>query len=202
MPAAQSDDLLDVMRRVCAALRDGGVPFALAGGLAAWARGGPPTEHDVDLVLQERDAERALSVLDTGGLRTGRPPEGWLVKAWDGDILVDMIFRPAGLVVDAAYLDRCEVLSVHAIRVPVISANDLLATKLSAIGEHHLDYAPPLQWARALREQIDWRLLAHRTAASPFARAVLTLVTELGIAPDVDLVAARGARLEAVDARS
>ena len=29
-------------------LRDNDIPFALAGGLAVYARGGPPTEHDVD----------------------------------------------------------------------------------------------------------------------------------------------------------
>jgi hypothetical protein len=86
-------------------------------------------------------------------------------------------------------------------RLPVISADDLLATKLLAISEHHLDFGPPLQWARSLREQIDWSLLARRTAGSPFACAFLTLVVELGIAPRREVAFPRFTHLEAVDVR-
>ena len=43
------------MKRSAAVLRDARVPFLLGGGLASWARGGPPTEHDVDFLLRERD---------------------------------------------------------------------------------------------------------------------------------------------------
>jgi hypothetical protein len=38
-----------------------------------------------------------------------------------------------------------------------------------------------LEWARALREQIDWREVRDQTEASPFARAFFTLVEALGI---------------------
>src|SRR5213592_1850066 len=89
MPSEQSLELLDSLKVVAAALRDGKVPFALAGGLAAWAHGGPPTEHDIDLMIREADAELALSMLRDAGLRVDAPPEGWLVKAWHGDVLVD-----------------------------------------------------------------------------------------------------------------
>ncbi|MEA3217508.1 MAG: hypothetical protein QOJ19_3664, partial [Acidimicrobiia bacterium] len=50
MPATQAEPLLVSLKVVAAALREAGVPFALAGGLAAWARGGPPTEKDIDLL--------------------------------------------------------------------------------------------------------------------------------------------------------
>ena len=42
------------MKRAAAALRDAEVPYILGGGLAAWARGGPPTEHDVDFFVRAR----------------------------------------------------------------------------------------------------------------------------------------------------
>jgi hypothetical protein len=132
-------------------------------------------------MIREIDAARALSVLAADGMPTERPPEGWLVKAWDDDVLVDLIYRPAGLAVDDEFLERCDPMNVHAITMRVMTVNDLLTTKLLALTEHNLDYAPALEWARALREQIDWTLLEKRTGHSPFARAFFTLVEELGV---------------------
>ena len=82
--------LIATMKRSAAALRDAEIEFMLGGGLAAWARGGPPTEHDVDFYLREEDAENALMALAAAGMRTERPPEEWLFKAYDGPILVDL----------------------------------------------------------------------------------------------------------------
>ena len=53
------DRLLEAMKRAGAALRDADVDFLLGGGLACWARGGPATDHDVDLMIRREDAERA-----------------------------------------------------------------------------------------------------------------------------------------------
>ena len=172
MPTDQSEVLLDALKRVSAILREEDIEFLLGGGMAAWARGGPPTEHDIDFVIREADAERALDACAAAGLRTGVPPEGWLVKVWDGDTLVDLIFRPTGLDIDEAFA-ASDLLNVHAVVMPVLSVDDLLITKLLALTEHNLDYAPVLEYARSLREQIDWRSLQRRTAGSPFARRVL-----------------------------
>jgi hypothetical protein len=178
----QSDDLLDCLKRVAAALRGAEIPFALGGGLSAYARGGPPSENDVDLLIREQDWERAIDVMQQLGLRTEVPPEGWLVKAFDGDILIDLIFRPSGLVVDDDLLDRCEELSVKAVWMKVMPVNDLLVSKMLSWTEHHLDYGRALEITRALREQINWEDVRKRTDHSPFARAFFNLVEELGIA--------------------
>lgn len=181
MPTAQSDDLLHALKRTAAALRDADVPFVVGGGLAAWARGGPPTEHDIDLLIREQDASRALEACAAAGMRTEVPPEGWLVKAWDGDVLVDLIYRPTGLEVDDDLVARCDVLNVHAVPMAVLGVEDLLATKLLALTEHNLDFGPVLEYARSLREQVDWDQLRRRVDGSPFARAFFTLVEELGV---------------------
>jgi hypothetical protein len=179
-----SDDfpqLIDAMKRASAALRDAEVPALLGGGLAAWARGGPPTEHDVDFFVRGEDAERALAALVRAGMRSERPPEGWLLKAWDGDILVDLIFHPSGGPVDDGFFARAEALEVMAQPMLVASLDDVLTTKLLALSEQDLDYGPVLELARALREQIDWGIVRTRTAGSPFAAAFFTLVEELGV---------------------
>ena len=173
-----------MLKRVAQLLRDADVDFALGGGLAAWVRGGPPTEHDVDILIRERDAERALEVLRAAGLETADPPEDWLVKAWDGDVLVDLMFEPSGVVVDDEFFDRCELHNVAAVRMHVMPLEDLLVGKLLALTEHNLDFAPILEHARALREQVDWAHVASRTDYSPFARAFLYMLADLGIRTD------------------
>jgi hypothetical protein len=190
MAAGQSEHLLVSLKRAAAALRQAGIRFALGGGLAAWARGGPPTEHDIDLFLKESDAPAALDALAGAGMRVEIPPEGWLVKAWDDEVLIDLIYRPTGLVVDDGLLDRCDELNVHAVRMAVLPAGDVLASKLLALTEHSLDYASVLEYARSLREQIDWAELRRRTDGSPFAHAFFTLATDLGLC---DTVGARTA---------
>ena len=40
----------ETLKRSAAALRDAEIPFALAGGLAVWARGGPESDHDLDFL--------------------------------------------------------------------------------------------------------------------------------------------------------
>lgn len=185
-PSENFPELIETMKRAAAALRDAGIPYMLGGGLAAWARGGPPTEHDIDFFVLPSDAERALEALGEAGMRPERPPEGWLLKAWDGETLVDLIYSPAGGDVDEGFFDRAEEMEVAAQRLPVASLGDVLATKLLALNEQEPDLAAVLEMARSLREQIDWPFVRARTSDSAFARAFFTLVEELGIVEPVE----------------
>ena len=173
--------ILESLKRCAAALRDAGVPYMVGGGVAAWARGGPESVKDLDLKERPQDAETALAVLEGIGLRGERPPEGWLLKAHDGDVLVDIIFEPRGMVVDEAAFERAELLNVYAIEVPVMPLADVMTSSLLALNEHWLDYDQLLQIARACREQIDWPDVRARTEESPFARAFFEIVDGLGI---------------------
>ena len=185
MPEDESfDRLVESARKASAALRDAGVPHALAGGLAAWARGGPKTEHDVDFLVKPEDAERALEVLAEAGMRTERPLEGWLLKAYDGDQMVDLIFSPTSGDVTDELLERADDLEVLALRMPVARLEDVLVTKLLALTEQEPEFGGALEIARSLREQINWDEVRERTAESPFAAAFFTLVEELGVAPE------------------
>jgi hypothetical protein len=190
MSTAIFDSLLDAMKRAAALLRDHDVEFVLAGSLAVYARGGPETNHDVDFVLSPPEAERALGILEAAGFRTERPPEGWLYKVYDeNDAMIDLIFSPNGA--DAATVENivthADVIEVYAIKMRVMSATDVLASKLLALREHYVDYEPALEVARSLREQIDWAVLWDRTHKSPYAQAFFTLARGLGLAPTKQL---------------
>jgi Uncharacterised nucleotidyltransferase len=187
------------LKRTVAALRDAGIPFLLGGSLASWARGGPETRKDLDFILKRDDAERALEVLEEAGMRSERPPEDWLFKAWDGELCVDLIYEPRGLEIDDEVIARGEELHVLGITLPVLAIDDLMATKLMAIGEHSADYSSVLLIARALREQIDWPALRRRTAESPYARAFFVLAEGLDLIPTAEPVGP-GADVRVLDA--
>jgi putative nucleotidyltransferase-like protein len=172
------------LKKAVAALREAEVPFLLAGSLAVWARGGPETRHDLDFVVKEEDVERAVDVLAEAGMRPEKPPEEWLWKAWDGDVLIDLIFAPRGLEVTDEVIRRGEQLHVLGITIPVMSIEDVLATKLLALHEHELDFTGLIRIARAVREQIDWRYLRERTKDSPYAAGFFVMCEELGIAAE------------------
>jgi hypothetical protein len=173
--------LAETCREAVAALRDAGVRFALAGSFAAWARGGPQPGKDLDFMVKPEDADAALSALVEAGMHPERPPEEWLVKAWRGEAMVDVIFRPAGLEMTDEVLDRAETMAVLAVDTPVMALEDVLVTKLMALNEHALDYTSLLGIARACREQIQWESLRRRTCSSPYAMAFFALVEGLGI---------------------
>src|SRR5918997_5932829 len=189
-------DLEHSLKKAAAALREAEVPFLLGGSLASWARGGPESRHDLDLMIKREDVEPALAALEEAGMRADDPPEEWLVKAWDGDVLVDLIFWPKGLPIDDDVIARGEELAVLSMEMRVMAIEDVLITKLMAISEHHLRFEGLLQIARALREQIDWDHVRAATASSPFARAFFVMLEGLAILPPSTGAPGSGARPE------
>jgi len=175
------DEISDKLKKVVAALRDNEIPYLLGGSLAFWAHGGPERRKDLDFMIKAQDADRALEVLEAQGLRGEKPPEGWLYKAWDGDVLVDLIFHPTGMEIDDDVIARGEDLEVLAMPLKVMALEDVLCTMLMALNEHRADYSSLLQMARSLREKVDWDDVRARTDRSPFARAFFTMAEGIGV---------------------
>jgi len=175
-------DLLETVKKAAVALKKADVPFAVCGGWAVYARGGPRSEHDADFALLERDVPTALDALLAAGFTADdEAPEDWLAKVWDRGNLVDLIFRLSGEPVSEDILDRAETVEVGSVQMPVLSATDLVVTKLLTYRDHYADFGSSLPMVRALREQVDWSQVRRRTSRSPFAEAFLFLADRLGL---------------------
>jgi hypothetical protein len=201
MPVAEDrDPLIQTLKRVAYHLKQIGAPFALAGSFAVYARGGGPVDHDVDFLIKEEDADRILTGLVEVGFRAEIPHEGWLVKVYDDDCLVDLIFSPVQRPVTDETLDDTDVLPVNACHMPVLSATELMIHKVLSMGVQYCDFARALPVARSLREQIDWQRVERETAHSPYAQAFMVLLDRLKIMSlvEVNSATARRAKLKEV----
>ena len=186
MPHRVDAGLANTLKRVAATLKAADVPFALGGSFAVYARGGYSSDHDVDFLIREQDKQQALAELAKVGFRTEEPPEDWLVKVYDDDRMVDLIYRPVESPVTDETLHDTEQISVESIFMPVLSATQLMVHKLLSYSQHYCDFATGLPVARSLREQIDWERVRRETANSPYAEAFLVLLDRLDVVPFPD----------------
>lgn len=177
-----NDQLLHALTRAANALSHSGIRFAVAGGCAVYARGGPASDHDVDLFIKPSDTEQVRGELAKAGLRMADAAEDWLIKAYDGDTLIDLIHRPNNREVTDTMLGRAEMMRVGPTVAPVVDATDLMVDKLLVFDAHRLDLSPLLRISRDLREQVDWQSVRDQTGHWPYARAFLGLIDDLGIA--------------------
>jgi hypothetical protein len=188
--------LIGTLKKVAYHLKEAGIPFCLAGSFAVYARGGEEVEHDIDFLIRKEDADRVLTTLAEVGFRAEVPPEGWLVKVWDEDRLVDLIFAPVQRPVTDEILADSDIIPVNSNHMPVLSATELMIHKVLTWSAHYCDFARGLPLARSLREQIDWARVYRETAHSPYAHAFLVLIDRLGVISLSEIVADAGTGAE------
>lgn len=178
---ASQESLREALKRVAVALKQGDVPFALTGGYAVWARGGPEPDHDVDFLIAAADVQRAEECLESQGLEVVHPPEDWLFKVFSDGAMVDLIHRHSSGPAERAVVQDADVLEVLSVQMPVLSATEVVVQKMLALDEHYCDFGPMIPVVRALREQVDFDRVREETAGSPFAAALLFLLERLGV---------------------
>ena len=183
MTDGRQERMRDALKIVAVALKRTGLPFALVGGYAVWARGGPEPDHDVDFLVAEEDAGTVAAKLADAGLQVEHPPEDWLFKVFVEDAMVDVIHRDAGRAATRTEVCDADDMEVLSVAMPVISGTKLLIQKLTSLNEHACDFGRLLPVARALREQVDWGRVREATADSPFAAAFLHLAEQLSVVP-------------------
>ncbi|WP_107046726.1 hypothetical protein [Streptomyces albus] len=187
--------ILDATKHVAGLLKAAGHPFALAGGVAAYAHGNMARlEHDADFCVLPEDAEAVAGTLRKAGLPVYDPPEDWLFKARCRGQDVDLIYELKQLPVTPELLGRAEILPVDSVVMPVLAPTDLLIGLLNALSEHHCDFSAVLPLARTLREKIDWVRVRRVCGTAPMPDAFLYLLERLGV------IAPRGPGPAAADA--
>jgi hypothetical protein len=188
--AAEQENLREALKSVAVALKRSTFPFALIGGYAVWARGGPEPDHDVDFMVAADDAAGVADALTEAGLHVVHPPEDWLFKVYtgdperDGSAMVDIIFRDAGRPATREAVQEADEFEVLSVEMPVLSATELLVHKLASLDEHWCDFGWLLPVARSLREQVDWDRVRREAADNDFAVAFLFLAERLRIVPE------------------
>ena len=181
MAAEEQENLREALKQVAVALKQIGVPFALVGGYAVWARGGPEPDHDVDFMVADEDASTAAEKLAEAGFQVVQPPEDWLFKVFTEDVMVDVIYRDSGTPAQRAVVQDADEIEVLSVLMPVLSGTELLVQKMNAMDEHSCDFGRLLPVARALREQVDWKRARSETDHNDFAAAFLFLIERLSI---------------------
>ena len=186
MGVDDAPDLREALKAVAVGLKQSGVPFALMGGYAAWARGGPEPAHDVDFLVAGQDADHVALSLAEQGFDVVQPPEDWLFKVFHDGAMVDIIHGPVGGVAERADVERASPLQVLSVEMPVLEATQLVSYKLRSLDERYCDLGAVLPVLRALREQVDWERVEQETSDNDFAAAVLFLLRRLGIIEDAE----------------
>ena len=186
VPRTDRDGLRAALKHAASALKEASIPFAVAGGYALWVHGAPESEHDVDLAVPEDMVERAASCLADAGFAVERPPEDWLFKAYLDGAMVDVLHRLHGEPVGDALMADAEDTEVLGLRIPVLTAENVLTGKLLAMTERYCDFGALLPAVRAVREQVDWERVSRAVRGNPFAETFLDLVRRLGISPSPD----------------
>ncbi len=171
----------EALKRVAVALKQSGIPFALVGGYAVWARGGPEPDHDVDFMVAEEDNAKAAEYLAEQGFQVVQPPEDWLFKVFTDGSMVDVIHRDAGTPATREVVEDADEIEVLSVQMPVLSGTELMVQKLTSMDEHSCDFSRQLPVARALREQVDWARVRRETAGHAFAEAFLFLLERLEV---------------------
>jgi hypothetical protein len=177
----EQQGLREALKRVAVALKESGNPFALIGGYAEWARGGPEPEHDVDFMVADEDAEKVREWLSDQGFLVEDPPEDWLFKVYTDGAMVDIIFRDGGAPATRQVVGDASEIEVISVQMPVLSATELMVQKLKAMDEHYCDFGYLLPVARALREQVDWPRVRAEVEENDFAVAFLFLIERLRV---------------------
>ncbi|MFE8938211.1 MULTISPECIES: nucleotidyltransferase family protein [unclassified Streptomyces] len=184
LPPDHTQAILETTKQVGAVLKALGCPFALVGGVAAYAHGIPVRlQHDTDFAVRREDADAVTNALRENGIRIVEPPEDWLVKARSGGEEIDLIFSLAGKPVTTELLERAQTLPVDSVHMPVLAPTDLLVSRLMAFSEHHCDFGTLLPVARGLRERVDWARVRQETEGAPMAEAFLYLLELLHVLP-------------------
>jgi hypothetical protein len=155
------------------AMINSGVPFMVGGAYALRGYTGIVREtKDFDVFCRPGDYPHLLETLIRAGYEPKVTDPNWIVKAYQGDHYVDIIFDSANgsCRVDDSWLEHAPEVELLGRHVRLIPAEEMVWSKMYVADRHRFDGAdvmhvmlkqgPALDWKRLLsRMDRDWELL-------------------------------------------
>jgi hypothetical protein len=169
-------DALDILQQA-------NVPVLVGGAFAQeYFTGISRNTKDLDLFLMERDLQRALTVLNSGGFRTEVAFSHWLGKAYDmnGGQFIDIIFNSGnGLCkVDESWFDQAPEADVFGRMVKFCPVEESIWQKAFIMERERYDGADIAHLLRAQGDKLDWNRLLRRFGEH--WRVLLSYITLFG----------------------
>ena len=140
------------------------IPYAVAGAFALQKYTGIwRVTKDLDLFMKLEDVPRALQHLEQRGFRCETLDPVWLAKAHRDDYFVDLIsgMSNAVIVVDDSWLERAVPARIAGVRSKIVSAEDLVASKLFVTRRERFDGADIAHIIYRTRGKIDWERIVN-----------------------------------------
>jgi len=136
-----------------------GVPYAVSGAFALHEHTGIWRDtKDLDLFLPTREMEPALQLFREAGFETEVRDPVWLGKAWREGYFVDLITGMSNAViqVDQSWIARSHAAEVLGVPARVLSAEELIASKIFVTRRERFDGADVAHLIFATRDTLDW----------------------------------------------
>lgn len=152
-------EALKCYRGVLTALTEAQIPYAVAGAYALHMHTGIwRVTKDIDIVLEARHVPAALRRLEAAGYETRIEDPVWLAKAFRGEHFVDLITALGNtlLVIDASWIERATPHEILDIPCRVLSAEEMIASKIFICRRERFDGADVAHMIRACGDRLDW----------------------------------------------
>jgi predicted nucleotidyltransferase len=159
IPVALPAEAESLYREVLLAMNEHTIPYAVAGAFALQKYTGIwRLTKDLDLFIKAEDVPRALEYLGEHGFRCETLDPVWLAKAHRGDYFVDLIsgMSNAVIVVDDSWMQRTQPAVIAGVETRIISAEDLIGSKLFVIRRERFDGADIAHVIYRTRGRLDW----------------------------------------------
>jgi Nucleotidyl transferase of unknown function (DUF2204) len=161
-------DAAKLYRDVLLAMNGHGIPYAVAGAFALQKYTGIwRVTKDLDLFIKAADVHAALDNLCQQGFRCETLDPVWISKAHRGEYFVDLIsgMSNAVIVVDDSWMKRAQPAVIAGVESRIISAEDLIASKLFVTRRERFDGADIAHILYRTKGQLEWERILELAGA-------------------------------------
>ena len=158
----------DLYREVLEIMNEHQVPYAVAGAFALQKYTGIwRLTKDLDLFVKLEDVPVALRYLEQHNFRCETLDPVWLSKAHRGEYFVDVIsgMSNAVIVVDDSWITRAQAATVAGVKSRIISAEDLIASKLFVTRRERFDGGDIAHIIYRTHGMLDWNRILELAGA-------------------------------------